>query len=559
MGKPDPQTRDGHRHGSEDQSPQSHREAAGGDLDRLDKPFPKEPGGGESRSGDGKDSKWNLSKRKTGMTRETKIGLALVLVLTCAFGLVVYKRIQSRGDLVADAGKNENPPAKIHGKPVPPTADDDDDRPFKRPRHFPGGHAWKKQQEPPEGGHTHVVQRGTNNGDNPFPAKRRTDTHNGGTQWNLGGGNDNASRFQQPVTFEHEKGDVWDLHFEDYEKQEPPVKIVISAPAKGDNPFGVQQTEPKETGQATVGGFPNTSDNQGSQGSPFANVKTQNDPNHGDGHAFSPPEKSQPKPIFGPDLKGHQGGVDNGQSHAGHQHAEGGPFRKRHQAATIDHGGNVRKTSGTDEGTEYPFGKSSDFKPAGKKIGGGRFDGHKHTYEPEKHTTYPGSGFTAQRPRPGDGLRIYTVKNGDNYWSISRQAYGTARYYRALDAYNRYRIPHPKRMRPGMKVLIPKRKVLIARYSQYCPGRHGGERYATSKPAGYFQDATGRPMYRVGKTDTLGSIAQKHLGRASRWIQIYRLNQNRIKDTKQLTIGTELRLPGDASRIAIAPGRRVIR
>ena len=67
----------------------------------------------------------------------------------------------------------------------------------------------------------------------------------------------------------------------------------------------------------------------------------------------------------------------------------------------------------------------------------------------------------------------------------------------------------------------------------------------------------GNALYRVGKTDTLSDIAQKHLGRASRWIQVYRMNQDRITDPNRLKIGTTLRLPGDASNIQVVrgPGR----
>ena len=63
-------------------------------------------------------------------------------------------------------------------------------------------------------------------------------------------------------------------------------------------------------------------------------------------------------------------------------------------------------------------------------------------------------------------------------------------------------------------------------------------------------------MYRIGSNDTLGSIAQKHLGRASRWSEIYRLNRNELRDPDHLKIGKTLRLPSDASsaRLVERPG-----
>ena len=64
-------------------------------------------------------------------------------------------------------------------------------------------------------------------------------------------------------------------------------------------------------------------------------------------------------------------------------------------------------------------------------------------------------------------------------------------------------------------------------------------------------DANGAPMYRVGADDTLGGIAQKHLGRFSRWVEIYQINQHRLKDPNALTLGDVLELPADASRVSM--------
>ena len=61
----------------------------------------------------------------------------------------------------------------------------------------------------------------------------------------------------------------------------------------------------------------------------------------------------------------------------------------------------------------------------------------------------------------------------------------------------------------------------------------------------------GRPMYRVGPDDTLGGIAQKHLGRFSRWGEIYQLNRHRLKNPNALTLGDLLILPPDASRVNV--------
>ncbi|HUG94366.1 MAG TPA: LysM peptidoglycan-binding domain-containing protein [Planctomycetaceae bacterium] len=154
-----------------------------------------------------------------------------------------------------------------------------------------------------------------------------------------------------------------------------------------------------------------------------------------------------------------------------------------------------------------------------------------------------GQSFIAVDDRPA----VYTVRAGDNYWAIARSQYGTPRYYQALAVYNSHRISDPQRMRPGMKVLVPDRRILEARF----PGLLQQGSAGTAPAAGLFQGASGETMYRVGKNDTLGSIAQRHLGRSARWIEIYRLNQDRLTSPAALKIGLELRLPADASRVRV--------
>ena len=63
-------------------------------------------------------------------------------------------------------------------------------------------------------------------------------------------------------------------------------------------------------------------------------------------------------------------------------------------------------------------------------------------------------------------------------------------------------------------------------------------------------------MYRIGPDDTLGSIAQKHLGRASRWTEIYDQNQETLGSPDNLKLGTVIQLPSDASRLSLVPEGR---
>ncbi len=154
---------------------------------------------------------------------------------------------------------------------------------------------------------------------------------------------------------------------------------------------------------------------------------------------------------------------------------------------------------------------------------------------------------------------VYVVESGDNYWSISRKKYGTARYFTALARFNERRIPDPKAMRPGMKVLVPDPQRLAALFPHLvgqksqvvqASGDDDGS-HCGVQPAGFFVTQDGRPMYRIGKQDTLTEIAKRHLGRSSRWIQVFKLNQDRLTTPNDLKIGTELVLPSDASQVQV--------
>lgn len=148
-----------------------------------------------------------------------------------------------------------------------------------------------------------------------------------------------------------------------------------------------------------------------------------------------------------------------------------------------------------------------------------------------------------------EDCEICEVRANDNYWTISRRVYGTARYFSSLALYNRHRIPDPKKLRPGMKVLIPDPAVLEQQY----PELFKDFQKKPQLPSGFFLQSDGTPAYRVGERETLSEISQKHLGRASRWMQIYRLNQHILNDPNSLKPGTILTLPDDATNVHLAP------
>lgn len=157
--------------------------------------------------------------------------------------------------------------------------------------------------------------------------------------------------------------------------------------------------------------------------------------------------------------------------------------------------------------------------------------------------------------------RQLTVTRRDTLWSISQQVYGTARYVPALARYNQQIVPHPEKLPLGVHLLIPPPEVLEAQYpelfrkmtrrdGQVSPAG-GSIEAAPSSQAGLFLNSSGAPLYRVGKSDTLSRIAQRSLGRASRWTEIFEMNRDRLPGPESLKPGMVLRLPPDAARVAV--------
>lgn len=154
-------------------------------------------------------------------------------------------------------------------------------------------------------------------------------------------------------------------------------------------------------------------------------------------------------------------------------------------------------------------------------------------------------------PAPDDGSLFDSVivQDGDNYTRIAKRVYGSSRYFSALAVFNQHRIPDPSRMRPGMVVLTPAKEVLEERYPQLFEG----SKPRVPEPAMFLLLDDGSPACRVGERETLSDLSQRYLGRASRWIEIYRLNQTLVNDPNKLKPGIILALPADATEVNVAP------
>lgn len=181
---------------------------------------------------------------------------------------------------------------------------------------------------------------------------------------------------------------------------------------------------------------------------------------------------------------------------------------------------------------------------------------------------------TPQAPRPQHGGGFdrdfiessntgngnYVVQPGDTFWAISRKQYGTARYFAALEEYNRNNLQSGGILKIGSRVAIPSPQSLDAMYPQLTGHKTQNVTQASSQgPSGFFYGEGSTPLYRVGQSDTLTDIAQTHLGRQARWMQIYELNRDQLSTPDRLQIGMVLRLPNDACKVQVTSGQREYR
>ena len=171
----------------------------------------------------------------------------------------------------------------------------------------------------------------------------------------------------------------------------------------------------------------------------------------------------------------------------------------------------------------------------------------------------------------GVAAEQYTVQQGDSFWTISKKVYGSGRYWQKLADYNHEQVPNPDRMRTGAIISIPDpaafgaSRATVPSVGSTIPVEsiasiESANRIDTtassadtggSTSGGIFFNAQGYPMYRIGGQDTLTTIAAKHLGRASRWKQIYHMNREELQTPDKLQIGLVLQLPADASRVPL--------
>jgi hypothetical protein len=181
-----------------------------------------------------------------------------------------------------------------------------------------------------------------------------------------------------------------------------------------------------------------------------------------------------------------------------------------------------------------------------------------------------GTGSVTRTP----GSEKYVIESGDSFWSISKKVYGEGKYFRDLAQFNRGTVPNPEKLKVGTEIQTPSLSVLrpaavsgstpqlavaelqptispvVSRLEDSVTARRAVID-ASDKPSGIYFSSQGYPMYRVGRDDNLTSISADHLGRASRWKQVFAMNRDILQSPSDLQVGMVLKLPADASKVPL--------
>jgi nucleoid-associated protein YgaU len=175
----------------------------------------------------------------------------------------------------------------------------------------------------------------------------------------------------------------------------------------------------------------------------------------------------------------------------------------------------------------------------------GSFAGHRRHRRDEADRLSNEPGYNSSSGIRADGT--YEVQPLDNFWTVSQKLYGSGSYYKALEEFNRGKSPDGQ-LKVGQNILAPEAAELEKKYPNLCPkANHLEVQQNQGNTLVTASNLRGTRSYTVAEGDTLFDIARYELGKASRWAEIYELNRNTLgKDFDYLVPGTQLALPQDA-------------
>ncbi|NBB84094.1 MAG: LysM peptidoglycan-binding domain-containing protein, partial [Alphaproteobacteria bacterium] len=153
---------------------------------------------------------------------------------------------------------------------------------------------------------------------------------------------------------------------------------------------------------------------------------------------------------------------------------------------------------------------------------------------------------SSSRANPND--RYHHVERGETLSSIAQRYYGDSDYWRTIyEANPRDLIPAPERLGVGVRIVIPMRRD-DGPAGAAGPGAGDADAEASTPRVDSSgpTDRSGRSgarSYTIQRGDTLSELAQRLMGSAGKWHELYDMNRDRIDDPDVLQAGVTIVVP----------------
>ncbi len=139
-------------------------------------------------------------------------------------------------------------------------------------------------------------------------------------------------------------------------------------------------------------------------------------------------------------------------------------------------------------------------------------------------------GDQARSQGSPSGNRTIVVGSGDSLSTLAQEHLGSAKRWYDLYEANRDRLDSPDHLIAGTKLRMPEQ-------------RAADQKPTTARQAGSTPSKPSQKTYTVQPSDTLSSIAGKHLGDENRWREIYEANRRVLDRPDDIYVGQQLVLP----------------
>ncbi len=167
----------------------------------------------------------------------------------------------------------------------------------------------------------------------------------------------------------------------------------------------------------------------------------------------------------------------------------------------------------------------------------------------KKKGAEPKERAEAEKKPPKPKIRFHDVKQGETFATIAAKHYGSQKYAKLLLKANP-RIPDARRLRVGVKLIIPPLDVLTGATSKPSKKEIAAARKRTEerakKEAPPEKESEKKPatpkFYVVQKDDSLYAIAREVWGDGTRWKELLQLNKDVCPSPSKLRPGMKLRL-----------------